>query len=207
MKTPASDIEPSIRAVFADRRWARRAFLGKVGGVSVGTALATLGSARTAGAFPSVPPPASFTTLLGLCTSGTALATFTPGITNTLQAIRTDTTVMFSPAAPVAQNKAVSAVTLTIDQIVSCSGVTDLSGVSVIHYTSGQTSNWTIDSWTISRLLGQAALAVSGLITNGPFNSARVWQFGVRAVPDGSLCASATGVTSSSGTDIFIIAQ
>src|SRR5262249_51416026 len=156
---------------------------------------ATLGAARSADAFPSVPPPLSFTTLLGLCTNGTALCTYTPGISNTLQAIVTGTTVTFSPACPVAQNKSVTGYTYTLNEIVSCSGVTDLTGTGTILYTSGQNSNWTIDSWTVTRFLGQGVGLLSGIVSNGPFNGARVWHFGLRAVANGSLCASANGVT------------
>jgi len=36
--------------------------------------------------------------------------------------------------------------------------------------------------------------------------NARVWQFVIRVVNDPSLCASASGVTSATGTDTLIIA-
>src|SRR5262249_17707444 len=134
-------------------------------------------------------------------------STYTPGITNTLQAVRTVVTATFSSPCAVAQNKVVTAFTNTIDQIASCTGVTDLSGGGTIFYTSGQSSDWTIDSWTITRLLGQAVGVVSGLITHGPFNGARVWNFVIRAVNSPSLCAIAGGVTSSTGTNTLIIAE
>jgi hypothetical protein len=207
MKEPMLDVTRSIRAFFADWRVPRRAFLGKAGAVSLGTALAALGAPRAAGAFPSVPPPTGYSTLLGVCTPGIATVSYTPGITNTLQLIHLDGIVTFSPACPVAQHKAVTAFTYSYDVITSCSGTTDVSGTGEIHYTAGQTSDYTLDSWTATRLLGQGVAVFSGLITHGPFNGARVWQFVIRAVNDPSLCASANGVTHATGTDTLILAD
>ncbi len=153
-----------------------------------------------------MPPPASFSTLLGLCTPGSGTTTYTPGITNTLQAIHLNGAVTFSPCA-VAQNKVVTGLTYSLDTISSCSDKTDASGTDTIVYTSGQNSKWTLDSWTATRMLGQYVGVDSGLITNGPFNGARVWAFGMRAINDPSTCASPSGVTSSTGTTTVIIAQ
>ena len=207
MKEPTLDVTRSLRAFFADWRVPRRAFLGKAGAVSLGAALAALGAPRAAGAFPSVPPPTGYTTLLGVCTPGIATVSYTPGVTNTLQLIHAEGTIPFLPPCPVAQNKVVTAFTYRHDVIASCSGITDLSGGGTIFYTAGQSSLYTLDSWTVTRLLGQAVSVVSGLISNGPFNGARVWQFSIRAVNNPGLCASASGVTQATATDTLIIAD
>ena len=203
MKQEATlEVTRSIAEFLADRR----AFLGKAGALSLGAVLAAIGAPEAAGAFGSVPPPSSYSTLLGLCTPGAATTSYTPGITNTLQAMRVDGTITFSPCT-IAQNKVVTGAINTMDVIQSCSSVTDRSGTGAIIYTAGQNSNWTLDSWTGTRLLGQKVGVSSGLITNGPFNGARVWQFGTRVTTDPSTCASPSGVTSSTGTTTLIIAQ
>src|SRR6266545_3497967 len=167
----------------------RRTFLGKAGAASLGAVLSALGAPEAAGAFASMPPPTSYSTLLGICTGGAATNTYTPGLKNTLQNIHAVHATTFSPCA-VAQNKRVSGTAVSLDQIMSCSAVTDLSGTGVINYTNGQSSNFTVDSWTAYRALGQVTGASSGIISNGPFNGARVWGFVVRAVSDPSACAS-----------------
>ncbi len=202
MKEPKFDVKRSIAEYFADRR----TFLGKAGTVSLGAVLAALGAPHAARAFASVPPPANFSTLLGLCTPGSGTSTYTPGITNTLQAIHVNGNVTFSPCT-VAQNKVVTGLTYSLATISSCSEKTDASGTGTIVYRNGQDSSWTLDSWTATRLLGQYVGVDSGLITNGPFNGARVWVFGMRAINDPSTCASPSGVTSSTGTTTLIIAQ
>jgi len=202
VKEPKLDITRSIGEYLVERR----TFLGKAGAASLGAVLTALGAPEAAGAFGSVPPPTSYSTLLGLCTPGSGTATNTPGITNTLQAIHTVGTVTYSQCA-VAQNKVVTDFTYSSNFIASCSSITDMSGTGVIHYSNGQMSNYTIDSWKATRLLGQVVGVASGLITSGPLNGARIWTFDTRTVTDPSICASANGVTSSTGTTTLIIAQ
>jgi len=207
MKEPMLDVTQAIRAFFADWRSGRRAFLGKAGAVSLGAALAALGAPRAAGAFPPVPPPVGYSTLLGLCMGGIDTVTYTPGITNTSQMIHLDGTVTFSPPCAVAQNKMVTGYIYSYDQFASCSSVEDMSGTCVIHYTAGQSSEWTMDSWFATRRIAQYVGIVSGLITNGPFNNARVWQFIIRSVDDPSLCATKSGATQAHGLDTLVIAE
>ena len=183
----------------------RRAVLGRAGAVSVGTILAALGLPESAGALASVPPPASYTTLLGLCTPGSGTSHYTPGITNTLRSVHVDNNVTVTPCA-VAQNKVVVAASISNDTISSCSSKTDASATGVINYSNGQASTWTLDSWTATRLLGQLLAVDSGLITNGPFNGARVWLFNTRAVNDPSICASSDGILTATGQSTLIIA-
>ncbi len=207
MKKPKFNVTRSIAEYFADRR----TFLGKAGTVSLGAVLAALGAPDAARAyaavpFADVPPPTNFSTLLGLCTPGTGITTYTPGVTNTLQAIHAGDAVTFSPCA-VAQNKTITAMNDGFDSIESCSGRSDFGGGGEIVYTAGQNSSWTLDSFTGSRLLGQQVGVVSGLITNGPFNGARLWKFCIRTVNDPSTCASASGLTSRTGQNTLIIAQ
>jgi len=202
MKEPKFDVTRSIAEYFADRR----TFLGKAGAVSLGAVLTALGMPESAAAFPSVSPPSSYSTLLGLCTPGTATTTYTPGLTNTLQPIHLSSNITFAPCA-VAQNKVVTGYHYAYDMIASCSAITDFTGWGTIFYSSGQNSVWTIESWTITWLLGQSIGVVSGLVTNGPFNGARVWSFFIRAVTDPALCATAGGLTGSTGTNTLIIAE
>lgn len=202
MKVPTLGLARSIGDLLD-----RRAFLGSAGAASLGAALATLGAPESARAFGPVPPPANFTTLLGVCTGGTGTGTHTPGVTNTLRPIHIDATVTFSTACAVAQNKTVTGLTYSLDTISSCSQKTDASGTGTIVYRTGQSSSWTLDSWTATRLLGQIVAVDSGLITNGPFNGARLWHFFIRTVNEPSLCASAGGVISATGTDTLIIAE
>ncbi len=202
MKESTLDITRAIGEYLLERR----AFLGKAGAGSLGAVLAALGAPAAAGALASVPPPSSYSTLLGLCTPGSGTVSYSPGLTNILQAIHAEGTVTFSPCA-VAQNKVLTRYDYSTDRIASCSAQTDFSGTGVLVYTSGQSSNFTFDSWTTTRLLGQMVGVGSGLITNGPFNGARVWDFSMRTSRDPSACASASGVTSSTGTDTLIIAQ
>ena len=191
---------------FVNELIGRRAVLGKAGAAGVGTILAALGLPESAGAFASVPPPASYSTLLGLCSPGSGTSNYSPGITNTLQSVHVNNTVTFSPCT-VAQNKVVATLSISVDTISSCSSKTDASGGGVISYTNGQMSTWTLDSWTATRLLGQLLAVDSGLITNGPFNGARVWVFNTRAVNDPSVCASANGILTATGQTTLIIAQ
>jgi hypothetical protein len=206
MKEPVLDIARSIGDVLE-----RRAFLGKAGALSLGAVLAAVGApdaARAAAASDACPglPPTTFSTLLGICTGGTGTTTYTPGITNTLQAIHNNDSVTFSPCT-LAQNKVVTSMTDSFDFIGSCAGNTDIHGGGTILYSNGQTSTWTLDSCNGTRVIGQFVGVVSGLITNGPFNGARVWKFASRPVNDPSVCARASGVTSSTGTNTLIIAQ
>ena len=184
----------------------RRAALGKAGAVSLGAVLAALGLPESAAAFASVPPPSSYTTLLGLCTPGSGTSSYTPGITNTLQSVHVNNNVTFSPCS-VGQNKVVQSLSVSLDTISSCSSKTDAAGTGVISYTNSQMSNWTLDSWTATRLLGQLLAVDSGLITNGPFNSARVWVFNTRAVSDPSVCATSSGILTATGQSTLIVAQ
>jgi hypothetical protein len=184
----------------------RRDVLGKAGAVSLGAVLAALSLPDTAAAFASVPPPSSFSTLLGLCTPGSGTTSYTPGITNTLQAVHVTDSITFLACA-VAQNKIVTGLTESLDTLSSCSQKTDASGTGTISYRNGQMSTWTLDSWTATRLLGQYIGVNSGLIANGPFNGARVWVFNIRAISDPSTCASFSGITGSTGTTTLIIAQ
>jgi hypothetical protein len=202
MKRPKLDVTRSMSELLADRR----TFLGKAGTLSLSAVFAALGAAEAAAAFGPVPPPSSYTTLLGLCTPGSGTTTYTPGVTNILQPIHIDATVIYPPCA-VAQNKTVMQVRSSIDLIASCSGQTDQSGTSTIAYGSGQNSSVTTDSWSSTRLLGQAVAVSSGLITNGPFNGARAWHLTMRNVRNPGACASAGGVTSSTGTNTLILAQ
>src|SRR6266545_6591774 len=202
MKEPRLDVARSIAEYFADRR----TFLGKAGAVSLGAVLTALGMPESAAAFPSVSPPSSYSTLLGLCTPGTATSTFTPGLTNTLQAIHVDASITFSPCA-VAQNKTITGMRDSFDSIQSCAAQTDSSGGGAIYYTNGQTSTWTMDSWGGSRLGGQYSGACSGLITNGPFNGARLWKFIMRTARDPADCSRGGGLTSATGTNTLILAM
>src|SRR6266545_5754303 len=149
MKEPRLDVARSIAEYFADRR----TFLGKAGAVSLGAVLTALGLPESAAAFASVPPPSSYTTLLGLCTPGSGTSSYTPGITNTLQSVHVNNNVTFSPCS-VGQNKVVQSLSVSLDTISSCSSKTDAAGTGVISYTNSQMSNWTLDSWTATRLLG-----------------------------------------------------
>ena len=202
MKEPTFDVATSIGDFLANRR----AFLGKAGALSVGALVAAIGGPTIAGASSSSPPPATFTTLLGLCAQGSVSETYTPGVTNTLQSIQTSGSVTFSPCA-VAQNKVVTGVQFTYSGIGSCSQVTDAGGSGVIIYSGGPSSNYTLDSWQISRLFGQAVGVMSGVITNGPFNGARMWGFGTRVHSNPSTCATSGGITQQNGTTTLLIAQ
>ena len=184
----------------------RRAALGKAGALSLGAAFAVFGAPDAAGAVGAVPPPSNYTTLLGLCTPGSVTVTYTPGITHTLQAIHSVATVTFSPCA-VAQNKVVTAYNYSHDDIQSCSRVTDVSGPGVIVYANGQSSTWTVDSWTATRLFGQLVGVVSGIISNGPFNGARVWDVHNRTTRDPSACSKPGGLTGATGESTLIIAE
>jgi hypothetical protein len=203
VKESTLDVTQSIGEYLLERR----SFLGKAGAASLGAVLAGLGMPAVAGAFGSVPPPTGYSTLLGVCTSGAGTTSYTPGITNTLQAINFAVATTFSPPVAIAQNKQVAGFTLSGVETLSCSSVTDLSGTGVIRYTNGQSSTYTLDSWTATRVLGQCVGVASGLISNGPFNGARVWGFVGRTVNDPQTCASANGVTSAAGVDTLIIAQ
>jgi hypothetical protein len=202
MKKHTLDVPRSIAESLADRR----AFLGKASALTLGAVLAALSAPEAAGAFASVPPPTSYTTLLGLCSGGSITNTYTPGITNTLQPIHIDATTTYPPCS-VAQNKVVIGNIESLNTIMSCSSVTDRSGGGTISYSNGQMSTWTMDSWTATPALGQKVGVSSGLISNGPFNGARVWFFGSRLTRDPSQCASANGVTTATGTSTLIIAQ
>jgi len=173
----------------------------------MGAVLAALGAPRSAGAFPSVPPPSGYTTLLGFCEGGIDKVTYTPGITNTDQTIQLAGSVTFSSPCAVTQNKAVTGYTYNYTQVASCSSVDDMSGTCVINYTSGQSSTWAMDSWFATRRIGQYVGIVSGIISNGPFNGARVWQFVIRNVDNPSLCATAGGATQAHGQDSLVIAD
>ena len=185
----------------------RRAVLRRVAAASMGGALAALGAPRVTSAFPAISPPSDYTSLLGLCEGGVDTVTYTPGITNTDQVIHLAGTVTYSPPVAVAQNKVVVGYTYTYTQFASCKSVDDMSGTCIIRYTSGQTSTWSIDSWFATRRVAQYVGIVSGVITNGPFNNARVWQFIIRSVDDPSLCSTAGGATQAHGLDTLVIAE
>jgi len=184
----------------------RRPLLGKAGAASLGALLATFGANESAGAFAAVPPPTSYSTLLGVCTQGSGTTTFTPGITNTLQAIHVDASVTF-PSCAVAQNKVITRYTSSLDTISSCSNKTDASGTGAIFYSDGQTSTWILDSWSTTRLLGQSLIVNSGLITKGVFNGARFWHFVILTHNNPAACATGGGITNSTDTTTLIIAN
>ena len=185
----------------------RRALLKRVTAASMGGVLAALGAPRVTAAFPAVSPPSDYTTLLGLCEGGVDIVTYTPGITNTDRVIQLAGTVTFSPPAAVVQKKFVTGYTYNYTQFASCKSVDDMKGTCVIRYTSGQSSTWAIDSWFATRRIGQYVGIVSGIISNGPFNNARVWQFIIRSVDDPSLCLTASGATQAHGLDTLVIAE
>lgn len=204
MKVPSIDV-----ARFLGDFLGRRALFGRAGTVSLGAALAALGAPQPAAAASDACPglpPTSYNALLGLCSPGTGTSVYTPAIKNTLQTIQNNDTVTFSPCA-VAGNLVVTGLRDSFVMIASCSGVTDLSGGGEILYSNGQRSRWTLDSCNGARLLGQQVGVVSGVITNGPFNGARLWKFSTRAVNNPSICASSGGLTSSTGTNTLIIAE
>ncbi len=206
MKEPKLDVARSIAEYFADRR----TFLGKAGAASLGAVLAAIGAPVAAGAAPTSDacpglPPTTFGTLIGVCTAGSGTTAYTPGMTNTLQAIQVADSIKFS-ACLVSQNKTITGMTDTFALIGSCAAHTDIHGGGLIIYSAGQNSSWTLDSCNGTRVLGQLVGVVSGLITNGPFNGARVWKFATRDTNNPAVCASASGVTSQTGTNTLIIA-